>query len=66
MIAIDRNWEHNERFVERSNDIKAELEEKLSDDDTLNDLTGKTSTAQAVKRRIELMDSILKAGAGLN
>lgn len=66
MVAIDRNWDDREQFLEHSADIKALLEKKLADDDTRDDLTGKTSTAEGVRRRIELMEGILRDGAGLS
>lgn len=66
MVAIDRNWDQHENLLNSSDAIKGELAKALIDEDSLSDLTGKTSTAQAVKDRIDLMERILKSGAGLN
>lgn len=66
MVAIDRNWAQHEKLLESSEAIKAELQTALQDENSLSDLTGKTSTAQAVKDRIDLMERILKTGADLN
>jgi hypothetical protein len=65
MVAIDRNWQNHQHFLDHSEGIKAALDAKMQDEEALNDLTGKTSTSQAVRRRIELMEGILNSGAGL-
>ena len=65
MVAADRLWDHRERLIASSDPIKAGLDRQLSDETKIPFLTGKTSTAQSVKDRIALMESIMREGSGL-
>ena len=65
LVALDKHWDQKESFEENSEGIKNRLSVELQNEVQLPALTGKASLAQAVKDRIELMETILLEGAGL-
>jgi hypothetical protein len=65
MVAVDRNWQHRDAFVQNKVAIKQLLEQELAIEDKIPILTGKISTSQGVKDRILLMENLLLTASGL-
>lgn len=60
MVALDRQWSERDKIAADKEAVKARLTTTLADPDKLALLTGQANTAQAVRDRIDLMESILK------
>ena len=58
MVALDKLWEHRDSILEQKSAIQDRMEEAKRSEEQLNLLTGQKNTAEAVRRRIDLMQQI--------
>jgi hypothetical protein len=65
MVALHQLWEHRAMLKERRQEIRARLKEEFAKEVSTPILTGYGNTAKAVRDRIDLMEKILKSGAGI-
>jgi hypothetical protein len=65
LVALHRQWTHADTLKNHSRQIKARLQHEFTQADSAPVLTGQGNTAQAVKDRISLLETILREGAGL-
>ncbi|NPT27035.1 DUF262 domain-containing protein [Pseudomonas aeruginosa] len=65
MVAICRQMEHLPKLMEQSGNIKKRLDQEFASGDKDGILTGQGNTAKTVKQRIELLEKIIREGAGL-
>lgn len=65
LVALNNQWEHAEEFKSSSDAIKGRLKKEFSSEESGAILTGQGNTAQAVKDRIRLLETVLLEGAGI-
>jgi hypothetical protein len=65
LVALQRQWQHKERFEAASAAIGRRLQAEYRNSESASVLTGQGNTAQAVKDRISLLEKIFKEGTGL-
>jgi hypothetical protein len=65
MVALDRLWDDKDELIAASDDIQERLDEEFENDESAPILTGQGNTAQAVRERINLLETILSEGADL-
>jgi hypothetical protein len=65
LVALHRQWRHQETLEAASAAIRRRLQDEYKNPESAPVLTGQGNTAQAVKDRISLLETILTKGAGL-
>lgn len=65
LVALHRRWQHKDALLARSAEIRARLAEEYGKAQSLPILTGQANTAQAVKDRIALLETILSEGGNI-
>jgi hypothetical protein len=65
LVALHRQWRHQEALEAASAAIRRRLQDEYKNPDSAPVLTGQGNTAQAVKDRISLLETILAKGADL-
>lgn len=65
LVALNKQWAHKDVFLKCATEIRRRLQREFKNENSTQILTGQKNTAQAVRARISLMESILTQGAGL-
>jgi hypothetical protein len=66
LVALHRQWAHADDFKGAADAIKVRLNEEFANEHSGPVLTGQGNTAQAVKDRISLLETIMLEGAGVS
>ncbi|WP_164707039.1 hypothetical protein, partial [Pseudomonas viridiflava] len=65
IVAVYRQIEHLPALLASNKNIKKRLAQEFASGDKDGVLTGQGNTAKTVKERIDLLESIIREGAGL-
>jgi hypothetical protein len=66
LVALNKLWSRRAQLIENANGAKARLQVELVKPESAAILTGQLNTAQAVRDRIDLLERVLREGAGLS
>lgn len=58
VIACDRQFSNKDQLVRKRADLKLELEKAVADEDTYELIVGRANTAEAIKKRLDLVEKI--------
>jgi hypothetical protein len=65
LVALHRQWRHQERIEVASASVRQRLQAEYENTESAAVLTGQGNTAQTVKDRISLLETVLVEGAGV-
>ncbi|KAE9647882.1 DUF262 domain-containing protein [Pseudomonas sp. PB103] len=58
IIACDRQFSNKDQLIRKGAELKLELEKALADEETYELIVGRANTAEAIKKRLDLVEKI--------